>query len=96
MYIITDYDDVIFHITETVETQENGDISINNGSLIVAKSIIKGIYEVTEIPQEVAIHRYCYTKKEGFYKNINYVEPVNKNEERISALEDAVNSLLGF
>ena len=56
-----------------------------------------------EIPENIEIAKYCYTKEQGFYKNENYVEPeepVEKRlkliEERMALTEDMINMSLGF
>jgi len=53
---------------------------------------------VEEIPEEVEENKYCYTPEKGFYINENWKEPVDPQEieTRISLVEDAVNSILGF
>lgn len=95
MFIITDKNDVIFHMSETLDYQENGNLLVDNGNLAIAKGLEKGVFEVAEIPEGVEIQKYCYTEEKGFYPNENY-RVYYSEEERISALEDAVNSLLGF
>lgn len=95
MYIITDKEDVIFNISETKDYQENGNVLVNNETLAIPQTLIKDICEVDEIPSEVEIAKYCYTEEKGFFKNKNYKQYFSE-EDRISALEDAVNTLLGF
>lgn len=94
-YIFVDEDDVIFHISETKGYQENGNVLVDDGRLAIPPSLIKEIYELGEVPEEIEVAKYCYTEENGFYKNENYREYFSE-EERISALEDAVNLLLGF
>lgn len=95
MYIITNKDNIIFNISETKDYQENGNLLVNNGKLAIPQDLIGGIFEVASIPEEVEVEKYCYTETDGFYKNENYKQYYS-NEDRISALEDAVNMLLGF
>lgn len=94
-YIITDKDDVVIHISETIGYQENGNVLVDNGELAIAKPLVKEINEVENIEENIVEAKYCYTKEKGFYKNENYKEYFSE-EQRISALEDTVNMLLGF
>lgn len=106
MYILTNENDEIFNISETQGFQENGNYLMNEGlpgEVAIPQSLVKGIFEVEEIPTEVEIAKYCYTKEKGFYVNENYVEPeepVEKRlklaEERIALTEDMINMSLGF
>lgn len=95
MYIITDKENIIIKISETIGYQSNGNILVNDGTLAIAKLLVNKVYEVDEIPEEIEEVKYCYTEEKGFYKNENYKEYYS-NEERISSLEDVVNTLLGF
>lgn len=94
-YIITDKDDVVIHISETIGYQENGNVLVDNGELAIAKPLVKEINEVENIEENIVEAKYCYTKEKGIYKNENYKEYFSE-EQRISALEDTVNMLLGF
>ena len=94
-YIITDKDNVVIHISETIGYQENGNVLVDNGELAIAKPLVKEINEVENIEENIVEAKYCYTKEKGFYKNENYREYFSE-EQRISALEDTVNMLLGF
>lgn len=98
MYVLTDHNSIIIAISETLEYQSNGYPLINHRTLAIPTQYIKAIKEVSKVPSEIKERKYCYTEEEGFYINENWKEPVNPNEqeERISALEDAVNSILGF
>ena len=82
MYILTNTDNVIMHISETLK-EENGQYLINNEHLAIPKEFkmqdIDGnivvekvnMYKVNEIPNNVKETKYCYTEKDGFYKNQN-------------------------
>ncbi len=94
-YVITNKDDVVIHISETIGYQENGNVLVDNGELAIAKPLVKEINEVENIEENIVEAKYCYTKEKGFYKNENYKEYYSE-EQRISALEDTVNMLLGF
>lgn len=95
MNIITDKENKIIHISETIGYQENGNVLVDNETLAIAKPLVNKIYEVDEIAEGITAEKYCYTEEKGFYKNENYKEYYSQ-EERISALEDTVNMLLGF
>ena len=95
MYIIMDKNDVVFYMSESLDYQSNGNLLVDNGALAIAKVLVKDVFEVEEVPSEVEAQKYCYTEEKGFYKNENYKEFFTE-EQRISALEDVVNNLLGF
>lgn len=46
------------------------------------------IFEVDEVPAEVVPDRYCYTPKDGFYPNPNWVEPPKPIEMRLDEVEE--------
>lgn len=93
MFIITDKNDVIMHISETKDYQENGNILIYNKTLAIPTSLTNGVYEVSEIPIGVETQKYCYTEEKGFYANKDYAIHYT-DTERISALEDIVNEII--
>ena len=95
MYILTDENNVIICISDTLEYQENGNPLVKNESYAIAENLVKHTYENVEVPEGIEESKYCYTTKKGFYKNEDYKEYYSE-EQRISALEDAVNMLLGF
>ena len=95
MYIITDKENVIIHISETIGYQENGNVLVDNSTLAIANLLVNGVYKVETVEEGVRPSKYCYTEEKGFYKNENYREYYSQ-EDRISALEDTVNILLGF
>ena len=94
-YVLVDEDNIIVHISETLGYQSNGNYLVDNGELAIVKQLIANVYEVENIPEEIAPVKYCYNVEQGFYKNKDYREYYSP-EQRISALEDAVNMLLGF
>lgn len=91
MYIITDKDDVIFYITETKNYQESGNLLVDNDTLAIAEYLVKGVFEIQEIPENVTVHKYCYTEEKGFYENENYVEP--KKEVTVKELQQQITDL---
>ena len=97
MYILVDTEDVVIAISKTIDYEENGNVIVedDNVKIAYAKYIVKKVYEVQEIPENVQVQKYCYTEEKGFYKNENYREYFSE-EDRITALEEVVNSLLGF
>lgn len=96
MKVVVYNDNSIAAIREEISYESNGNVKIGNNQTI-GFWLVKGVYDVEEIPSEVEEHKYCYTKEKGFYINENYKEPVDQEiETRISLVEDAVNSILGF
>lgn len=97
MKVVTYNDNSIAAMREEISYENNGNVLIGNNTSI-GFWLVKGVYDVEEIPSEVEENKYCYDEEVGFYKNENYEEPVdpNKIEERISALEDVINISLGF
>ena len=95
MYIITNKDNVIVHISETIGYQENGNVLVDNDTLAIPKISVDKIYEVETIETGIVEQKYCYTEEEGFYRNVNYKEHISI-EDRVSALEDMMNMQLGF
>lgn len=93
-YILTTENDVIINISDTLDYQSNGNPLVNNGTLAIAKPLVKEIFEYTEeIPSKITPDKYCYTVERGFYKNPNFKQYYSI-EDRVSVLEDMVNMLL--
>ena len=92
-YVITDNNDVIIDLSETIGYQENGNVLINNGTLAIAASLVKEVYEVNNIPENIEAQKYCYTTKDGFYENPDYVEPPKTIEERVGLAEDTITEI---
>lgn len=88
MYIITDNKNKITHISETIGYQNNGNVLVDNNSLAIAKTLVKGVYEVENISEGVVAEKYCYTEEKGFYENIDYVEPIDEPTEIEKLKED--------
>lgn len=95
MFIVTDKNNVIIHISETKDYQSNGNLLVDNGKLAIAAYLVNGVYEVETVDEGVVPSKYCYTESAGFYKNPNWKEYFS-TDDRIDALESAVNSLLGL
>lgn len=89
-YIITDNNDVIIHMSDTIDYQQNGNPLVDNGTLAIAKILVKAVCEVQDVPSEVTPMKYCYTEEQGFYANENYVEPVREltNQELQEQITD--------
>lgn len=86
-YVITDKDNVIIALSETIGYEENGNVLINNGTSAIAASLVKEVYEVNDVPENITGAKYCYAPNDGFYENPNYVEPPKPVEERLDILE---------
>ncbi len=91
MFIITDKNNKIFHISETIGYETNGNIILDNGTQIGCFREVE-VHEVDTIPNEVCTEKYCYTEADGFYENPNYVEPIDPNAE-MEALKQQVSTL---
>lgn len=96
-YVLTTDNDVLIHISDTLDYQSNGNPLVDNGNLAIAKPLVKEIFEVEdeEIPAKAIENnaKYKYTREDGFTKNEDYVEYYSP-EQRIEALEEMVNMLL--
>lgn len=93
MFILTDKNDVVFHISETKNYESNGNVLVDNDTLAIPQFLIKGIFEIQEITTEVEVQKYCYTPEKGFYKNENYKEPELSDTEKIKQLQEQVTDL---
>lgn len=92
--ILTREDNVIIHMTTGMVLEEDGMYISVDEQLKIPQKIAAHKYEVEIVPEEVTAIKYCY--KDGtFSLNPNYRE-FYSDEERVSALEDVVNMLLGF
>ena len=97
-YVLTGENNVIIAISDTLGEQSNGNPLVTDkegNQYAIAKYLIKNKYEIEEIPENVMENKYCYNVEQGFYKNSDWKEYYSE-EQRISALEDTVNMLLGF
>jgi len=92
-YIITDKNNVIIHISETIGYQENGNVLVENNTLAIAKPLVKEVFEVESIVEGITENKYCYTEEEGFYANENYKEPEPTETQKIQELQEQVTNL---
>ena len=103
-FVLTNKENEIIEISNTYELdEEHRNINVDNHAIAYAPDEKINVFEVEEIPENIEIAKYCYTKEQGFYKNENYVEPeepVEKRlkliEERMALTEDMINMSLGF
>lgn len=103
-HILTNKNNEIIEISNTYELdEEHRNIIVDNHAIAYGPDEKINVFDVEEIPQEVEIAKYCYTKEKGFYKNENYVEPeepiearLKLMEERMALTEDMINMSLGF
>ena len=94
MYILTDKYNHVITISKTLDYQNNGNYLVKDGTLAIVPSLVTNIYEKNEgIDEKYDSSKYCYTEEKGFYINPDW-KPYYSIEERVTALEDAVNSLL--
>lgn len=47
-----------------------------------------------DVPKDCRTGLYCYTPKDGFYKNKDYIEPEPPVEEKVSDLQDYAADIL--
>ena len=100
-YLVLDSKNVILAISGTLEYQENGNALIKNATTAIPPVLFKQVVEVQSVDTGVKEMQYCYDAAKGFYKNPDFVAPVDPNAEieaqaaRIASLESAVASLLG-
>lgn len=84
MYIITGKtDNAIKDIGNAIEYMVNGYPKVIDSNTIYPNHFIN-LFEISEVPQEIKIEKYCYTEADGFYINPNYVEPDPTNTYGIS------------
>lgn len=94
MYILTNKENVVLHITKTLNRQPGTNYYlINNDSLAIPTNFIKEVYNIDDIPENIQEQKYCYTSKKGFYKNENYIEPKESIEEQITDIQIALAEL---
>ena len=91
MYLLEKEKNIIMHITETLERQEiNNYYLIKNGTIAVPPEFVENLFEVQELPEYVEEEKYCYTEEKGFFKNEDYEEIQEENEEN----SDKANQIL--
>lgn len=95
MYILTNKDNTIIHISETIRYEENGNILVDGGSLAIAVAPNEqiNVYEVETVDEGIAENQYCYTEEKGFYKNENYKEPEPTDTQKIRDLQEQITDL---
>ena len=76
MYLLERNNNIIMHISETLERQEiTNYYLIYNNTIAVPTQFVEHVYEVDEVPDYVESEKYCYTPEKGFYFNEKYKEP---------------------
>lgn len=96
MYILVDNNNRVLAISATLNYQENGNPLVYDDSLAIASLLVKKIYEYNdEIDEKYNSSKYCYSEESGFYVDPNW-KPIYTLEDRVSAIEDTINMLLGF
>ena len=93
MYIITDHDSVVFHVSKTLGYQENGNPLVDNGTLAIAKYLVAEIYESDTIPNDYEDMKYLYDGKEW---SLNPYRPVSDDvtwEAMAAAITEGVNEV---
>lgn len=93
--ILTDKNNVIIDIGTDYTIEDNGH-KINN--CIYAYSLEYKVTQVTNMPEEITPHKYCYTDVKGYYANINYVpmqhEEIANLKEQIELMKKALDDII--
>lgn len=93
MYVITDHEGVILHLSETIGYQENGNVLVDHDTLAIAAPLVGGVSADVEVPAEVGVQTHTYM--DGvFAQNPDYIPPQPTENERLSTLESIVDDLL--
>lgn len=94
MFIITDKNNVIMHISATKNIQEGtGYLLVDNDTLAIPTQLYKEVYEIETMPENIEPQKYCYTEKDGFYKNPDYKEYYSL-EDRMITMEQMMNEMI--
>lgn len=72
--IVNTKNDVIYYIADNCIEVDNNSYLLNNRLRVLVTRDFK-MYEFENIPDGVEAEKYCYNETDGFYENINYVEP---------------------
>lgn len=97
-YLILDNNNVVFHISDTIGYQENGNPLVDNDTLAIAAILVKEVVEhdeiATPIPEDWVSGKYVYSEGQ-FVVNPDYVEPVPARdlEAEVEELQKVVEEL---
>ena len=97
-YLLLDEKNIIIHVSETLEYQENGNPLVDNGTLAFAKYLVANIAEIDEtvidIPEDYVPYKYMYLS-DTIIVNPTYVEPVPPMdvEKEVNDLKASTESL---
>lgn len=94
--VVTTENNVVLYITNDspIIDEEKELIYFEEDQIRIPREIATNIYEVESIPEEVKPIQYIYV--DGVFSTDSEYRQYYSLEEKISALEDVVNSLLGF
>lgn len=92
-YVITDKNNIIIDISDTIGYQENGNVLVDNETLAIAKPLVKEVFEVESINEVITENKYCYTEEKGFYLNENYKEPEPTETQKIEDMQGQITNL---
>ena len=75
MYLIVNKDNnVVRGYGENLHYWDNGYPILTDENIAFVKEEVD-VITIETVPEEVVPYQYCYTEKDGFYKNPNWVEP---------------------
>lgn len=97
-YLLLNERDVIIHISDTLEYQDNGNPLVDYGTLAYAKYLVNDTAEidetVVEIPEDYVPHKYMY-QDGAIVVDPEYKEPVPPMdvEKEVTDLKESTESL---
>lgn len=92
-FVLTNKNNEIREISNTYELKEDvRNIIVDDYAIAYGPDEHINVFEIEEIPEGVEIAKYCYTEEKGFYKNENYVEPINPDKE-MQDLKEQIKTL---
>ena len=94
--VVTTENNIVLYVTEDspIIDEEKKIVYFEEDQIRIPKEIATNIYEIESIPEEVKPIQYTYI--DGVFSIDSEYRQYYSLEEKISALEDVVNSLLGF
>lgn len=82
-YLIIDHKNVIFHISDTIDYQSNGNPLVDYGTLAIAKYLVKDVIEIDEtqvtLPEDLVVYKYKYLEG-SLVLNPDYVDPAPERD----------------
>jgi len=86
-FLVRQSDHVVVIMSEAIDVVSEGH-SVDGA--IYPSILGLDLFEVASVPAEVKPQQYCYTVAQGFYVNVNYVQP---ETELLVQLQDQIDTL---